>query len=176
MTTVRPARPDDAGAVITVRIASWKAAYAAHLPDDAWADYDVDAATRRLAGSIEQAGLLVLVAERDGAVVGYTMSGAARDDDIADGTREIYAIYVHPDAWSTGTGRALMSATISALGDVPVVLWVLEDNHRAQRFYERAGYTADGARKDADMPGGPVPEIRYRRAAMDSTRVMTQET
>ena len=163
MTTVRSATPADAAAVIAVRIASWNAAYAPHLPADAWSDYDVQAATHRLAGSIAGGTLQVLVADRDGAVVGYTMFGAPRDDDITDGTSEIYAIYVHPDAWSTGAGRALMSATVSALDDGPIVLWVLEDNDRARGFYGQAGFTADGARKDADMPGGPVPEVRYRR-------------
>jgi ribosomal protein S18 acetylase RimI-like enzyme len=176
VTSVRPATREDAGAVIAIRIASWNEAYAAHLPDDAWAGYDIDAATRRLADSIDAGTLHVLVAERSGAVVGYTMSGAPRDEDVADGTREIYAIYVHPDAWSTGAGRALMTETISTLGDGPVVLWVLEDNARARRFYERAGYVADGARKDAEMPGGPVPEVRYRRGATHNARVTTQET
>ncbi len=91
------------------------------------------------------------------------MFGAARDDDLPGGTSEVYAIYVHPDAWSTGAGRALMTEALVQLGDVAVVLWVLEDNHRARRFYERAGFVADGSRKHAEMPGGPIPEVRYRR-------------
>jgi ribosomal protein S18 acetylase RimI-like enzyme len=160
---IRPAVPDDAAAIISVRIASWNAAYAAHLPADAWADYDVDAATRRLAQTIETGPTRVLVAADDNAIVGFTMFGAARDDDVPDGTSEVYSIYVHPDGWSTGAGRALMSQTLAALDGNLVVLWVLEDNHRARRFYEFAGFVADGSRKQAEMPGGPIPEVRYRR-------------
>jgi ribosomal protein S18 acetylase RimI-like enzyme len=160
---IRPARRDDAAAIIGVRIASWNAAYAAHLPADAWADYDVDAASRRLADTIETGPTRLLVTDADDTIVGYSMFGAARDDDLPDGTSEVYAIYLHPDAWSTGAGRDLMTETLAVLAGRLVVLWVLEDNHRARRFYELAGFVADGSRKQAEMPGGPIPEVRYRR-------------
>ena len=42
-------------------------------------------------------------------------------------------------------------------------LWVLRGNERARRFYERAGWTVDGARKDDVVAGVPVTEVRYRR-------------
>jgi ribosomal protein S18 acetylase RimI-like enzyme len=79
---------------------------------------------------------------------------------------ELYALYVHPAWWSTGTGRALMDrvlAGVSAAGYRCIALWVLEDNARARRFYERAGFAPDGARHVLDDLGG-VTEIRYRRA------------
>ena len=44
-----------------------------------------------------------------------------------------------------------------------IMLWVLEDNARARRFYERAGFAPDGARHGLPDLGG-VTEIRYRRA------------
>jgi ribosomal protein S18 acetylase RimI-like enzyme len=160
---IRPARRDDAAAIIGVRVASWNAAYAAHLPADAWDDYDLDAAAQRLADSIEAGSTRVLVAASGDGIVGYSIFGAVRDDDLRDGTSEVYSIYVHPDAWSTGAGRDLMSETLAVLHGRLVVLWVLEDNHRARRFYELAGFVADGNRKHAEMPGGPVPEVRYRR-------------
>ncbi len=160
---IRPAVPDDAAAIIDVRIASWNAAYAVHLPADAWADYDPDAASRRLAQTIKIGPTRVLVADDGNRIVGFTMFGAARDDDVPHGTSEVYSIYVHPDAWSTGAGRDLMSHTLAALDGTLVALWVLEDNDRARRFYELAGFVADGSRKHAEMPGGPVPEVRYRR-------------
>jgi len=43
------------------------------------------------------------------------------------------------------------------------VLWVLRENRRARRFYELAGWSADGAAKDAELLGGlTLPEVRYR--------------
>ena len=44
----------------------------------------------------------------------------------------------------SGTGQALLDA---AVGDRPAFLWTAEDNPRAQAFYRRNGFIADGARK-----------------------------
>ncbi len=79
---------------------------------------------------------------------------------------ELYAIYVTPAWWSTGAGRALMEAALTALeADAyqRAVLWVLADNARARTFYERAGFTPDGATNILAGLGG-VLEVRYARA------------
>jgi GNAT superfamily N-acetyltransferase len=78
---------------------------------------------------------------------------------------ELYALYVHPAWWSTGTGRALMDhvlAKVSRAGYPCVMLWVLEHNARARTFYERAGFRPDGASHVLEGLGGVI-EIRYRR-------------
>jgi GNAT superfamily N-acetyltransferase len=78
---------------------------------------------------------------------------------------ELYALYVHPAWWSTGTGRALMDhvlAKVSRAGYPCVMLWVLERNGRARTFYERAGFRPDGASHVLEGLGGVI-EIRYRR-------------
>jgi GNAT superfamily N-acetyltransferase len=76
---------------------------------------------------------------------------------------ELYTLYVTPGHWSTGTGRALMERVLTevrAEGYPRVILWVLRDNRRARRFYERAGFR----RKGAEHPGlAGVPEVRYVR-------------
>jgi GNAT superfamily N-acetyltransferase len=78
---------------------------------------------------------------------------------------ELYALYVHPAWWSTGTGRGLMDhvlARVSRAGYPCVLLWVLERNARARTFYERAGFRPDGASHVLEGLGGVI-EIRYRR-------------
>ena len=111
-------------------------------------------------------------------IVGYASFGPERDvlgmpwphpltPAGSDGrVAELYALYVHPAWWSTGTGRALMDrvlAKVRAAGYACITLWVLEPNARARRFYRRAGFGPDGARHVLDDLGG-VTEIRYRRA------------
>jgi ribosomal protein S18 acetylase RimI-like enzyme len=89
----------------------------------------------------------------------HTQAGLTGD------TGEVYALYVAPDWWSTGTGRSLMAAALAALsqgGYRHAVLWVLSGNARARRFYERAGFTADGAENVLAGLGG-VLEVRYAR-------------
>ncbi|HLM90356.1 MAG TPA: GNAT family N-acetyltransferase [Streptosporangiaceae bacterium] len=110
-------------------------------------------------------------------IVGYASFGPERDvlgmpwphpltPAGSDGrVAELYALYVHPAWWSTGTGRALMDrvlARVRAAGYACITLWVLEANARARRFYQRAGFAPDGARHVLDDLGG-VTEIRYRR-------------
>ena len=92
----------------------------------------------------------------------YQRTAAGAEGRVA----ELYALYVHPAWWSTGTGRALMDqvlARVSGAGYRSITLWVLQDNARARWFYERAGFAPDGARHELPDLGG-VTEIRYRRA------------
>jgi hypothetical protein len=43
------------------------------------------------------------------------------------------------------------------------MLWVLEGNGRAERFYRAAGWRHDGGRKVEEFQGADVVELRYRK-------------
>jgi hypothetical protein len=43
------------------------------------------------------------------------------------------------------------------------VLWVLPGNAGARRFYELAGWVADGSERTSEVFGMTVPEVRYRK-------------
>jgi GNAT superfamily N-acetyltransferase len=92
----------------------------------------------------------VVVLEDRGALRGVAGAGPARDDDLdRTTTGELYALYVHPDAWGRGYGDALHAAALDHLRAEDfsaAVLWVLEGNHRARRFYADRGWREDGAR------------------------------
>ena len=72
-------------------------------------------------------------------IVGFASVGPSRDER---GIGELYAIYVEPDQWSTGAGRALIERAEERLRHAygEATLWVLEDNPRARAFYERGGW------------------------------------
>jgi GNAT superfamily N-acetyltransferase len=102
--------------------------------------------------------------ERDvmGTLWPHPRTQAGRDGQVA----ELYALYVHPAWWSTGTGRALMNHVLTKVrvgGYLCITLWVLEANARARRFYQRAGFAPDGARHVLEDLAS-VTEVRYRRA------------
>ncbi|WP_111719502.1 GNAT family N-acetyltransferase [Homoserinimonas sp. OAct 916] len=100
------------------------------------------------------------VAEVEGEIVGFSSSGPGRDDE---GPRdlELYSIYLLSKHYGSGLGQKLLDA---AVGDEPAYLWVAEDNARSQTFYERNGFTADGARRIEDFIGtASFSEIRMRR-------------
>ena len=50
------------------------------------------------------------------------------------------------------------------LGHEEAVIWVLEDNPRARRFYEATGWSTDGTTRPIELLGSEVPEVRYRKS------------
>ena len=178
MMVIRSVSTADAAQIATVMRDSWCAAYdgiiGAAILDRATAP---DGGARIRQSFRTRPWQRMIAAVQDG-IVGYASFGPERDVlDMpwpypltpAGSEREVaelYALYVHPAWWSTGTGRALMDqvlAKVRAAGFASITLWVLEANARARRFYEKAGFAPDGARHVLDDLGG-VTEIRYRRA------------
>jgi GNAT superfamily N-acetyltransferase len=95
-------------------------------------------------------------------VVGFASHGPCRDEPDSG---ELFTIYVRPEAWSAGIGRALMNETLTRLrshGFEQAVLWVLEDNPRTRQFYELGGWHVDGGVKQEEWLGALVREVRYR--------------
>jgi ribosomal protein S18 acetylase RimI-like enzyme len=162
---VRWAGVEDAAAIVAIHVQSWRVAYRG-LVDQAYLD-GLDPADRL--PSWEQ-GLAeyawpdrgTLVASRDQDVVGFAHLSTG---DPA----ELHAIYVRPDAWGTGAGRALMDTAVARLAEAgcrEVVLWVLATNERARGFYEKAGWRADGAEAPHDVGGVDHVVVRYRRSLL----------
>ena len=95
-------------------------------------------------------------------VVGFVVYGADREG--ASDTGEIYALYVLREYYGTGVGARLMDAALTALPPCQTVrLWVLKDNARARRFYEKCGFRADGAEMYSEALD--AAEIRMTRPA-----------
>ena len=164
---IRPATREDARQIAEVHVASWRHAYRGLLPDDYLEKLSVgEREAQRLAWFADpRPGSGVLVAEDDaGRVVGFATFGPSRDDDAPDGTGEVPAIYIDPADVRTGIGRQLIEETAAALrkaGCTRATLWVLEENASARRFYERVGWTWDGAVSTHDFDCANEPVVRY---------------
>ncbi len=159
---VRVATGDDAVAVETIRVRGWQTAYRHVLPPSELDAMRIEATRWRARFDLPPAGWTTFVADRDGEVIGFAAVGPSRDKR---GLGELYAIYVDPDDWSTGAGRALIEQAEQQLArDYAVAtVWVREDNPRARRFYEQAGWQPDGARKTELRLGVEAYEVRYRK-------------
>jgi GNAT superfamily N-acetyltransferase len=161
---IRLARADDARAVAHVHVTTWQDAYRGLLPDEYLDSLDV---TER-ANAYRRAGLLtdperpVFVYEKEGRIDGFGWVGPSADEP---GSGELYAIYVTASNWGTGVGRDLMDAAERWLAErfTAATLWVLVENVRARRFYEKRGWALDGATKDDDREAFVMHEVRYRR-------------
>jgi GNAT superfamily N-acetyltransferase len=181
MVTIRAARAADAAVIATIRAQSWQAAYQGLIPAPQLARATGPGSVLRHSEAIRRelwTGMVIAAAGTGGAdsgatVIGFASFGPERGPDGQRGPApgpgheraraELYAIYVIPEYWSTGAGRALMDAALrraATVGYGSVSLWVLRDNRRARRFYERAGFTLTG---DSDVLDdlGSVTEVRY---------------
>ena len=98
----------------------------------------------------------VAVAERDGELVGTAMSGPPLDA-ASPWARQLYVLYVYAAHHGTGVGPALLEAVVDR--EESVGLWVADPNPRAQAFYRKHGFVADGTAQVADG----VREIRMVR-------------
>ena len=155
---MRAATPEDAEAISEVRVRSWQQAYAHVFPKEALAGLDAGELAVYWRERIA-AGDTMLVTDD---LAGFASIGPSPDPASAG---EVYAIYVEPERWGSGCGRALMEAALAELreaGYAEAVLWVLEDNPRARRFYEAGGWELDGGEKEDDWLGTRVREVRYR--------------
>src|SRR4051812_18601288 len=91
-------------------------------------------------------------------LVGFTYLGPSEEP----GVRELSAIHVDPERVGTGVGRLLMADALEHLRP-RAVLWVLEENERARRFYEKGGWRADGVTRGPPMGGVDTVQLRYAR-------------
>jgi RimJ/RimL family protein N-acetyltransferase len=148
---IRRGTPDDAEAAARLHVESWAAAYTLAGP------------TLEQRRDLHRRFPASFVAEVDGQLAGFVGIGPSRDPD-AEG--ELYTIYVAPAHWGKGVGRELIRAgeeRLVELGFRSVVLWVHPDNSRARRFYEAAGWQADGQSRTVEFAGQPLPEVRYAK-------------
>jgi GNAT superfamily N-acetyltransferase len=155
---IRPGTPEDADGVARVHVETWQAAYAHALPAEQLQALSLTDAIER-----HRNWPPTFVADREGEILGFVSVGRSRDPGT-DG--ELFAIYVHPEHWGTGVGRALLEsgeAELRRLGHATAILWVLDDNPRARRFYELAGWSSDGEARDIHIFGFDVSEVRYAK-------------
>jgi len=164
---IRTASAADARSIAEVHVRSWQAAYRGIVPDESLDGLSVgerERVWRSLLDSLEERRS-TLVAEADARVVGFAAFGQSRDPDEPLNVGELYAIYLAPEWFSSGTGRRLLAAAVDGLARrfSEATLWVLAENTRATRFYEIAGWRADGTEKPVE--GGAaagLTEVRYR--------------
>lgn len=166
---MRPATVDDAGPIAVVHVRTWRQAYRGQVPQEYLDQLDPAQREHGWREWIQQdrapAGVLVLDHETDG-VVGFINVSPSRDlDTDPQSVGEIQAVYVLPEYWGHGAGRLMLESGLRRLeraGYRDVVLWVLETNRRARRFYEAGGWRADGSAKTDESRGFPLVEVRYR--------------
>lgn len=170
---IRPASVEDSVAIARVHVASWQEAYRGILPDSFLSNLSVERRAQAWSNTLRQPAVDAYVAVDDsGIVVGFASLEGSRDDEASHDVGEVTTIYVTPEEWGKGYGRALVRAIVDAArarGFGCVTLWVLKENVRARRFYEAFGFVFDGSEKTETGPEDVVFHVvRYR---LDMTEI-----
>ena len=160
---------DDAEGIAASQVSSWKLAYAGHLPAELLDKIDLAKRASRwraIIGALDSSGSYVVVALADQIIIGHA---GVRTSSVAEyGTGryfELSSLYLGPEFIGRGIGSSLLVAAISALPEdaAGMTLWVLRDNARARRFYERHGFAPEGRADVAELLGVFLPEVLYVR-------------
>ena len=167
---VRPATLDDASEIARVQTQSWQTSYRGILPDSILDTMDP---ARRIGSRREilaDAGALNLVAydATHGDIVGFSNAGPSRRHGQPEGAvfgrvGELYEIYILDRAKRYGLGRELFDVVTDWCRSrhmATMIVWVLEGNAYARRFYEAMGGQVCG-HTQSTVRGFGVVEISY---------------
>lgn len=147
-----------------MHVRSWRDAYSEILRAEDIARHTLGSRLEQWTKHLQKDERDTSVAERAGEVVGFVSSGPTEDDDGGPLVGEIAALYLVREAWRDGIGRKLMEVALDCLrskGFGEATLWVLRENAPARSFYEKHGWSYDGAEKDC-FAGFSAPALRYR--------------
>jgi len=143
MLVIRAAEVDDAAAIATVHVDTWRAAYAGMIPQsylDSLTVQNRSTGWVRLLERGEVGGFTLVSEGHDRRVVGFASAGPSRSHRrYFQG--EISQLYVLPAFQQGRHGRRLFLAAANRLaetGHTGLIVWVLADNP-ARQFYEKLG-------------------------------------
>jgi GNAT superfamily N-acetyltransferase len=160
---IRPAKLADAEGIARAHTASWRTSYRGILPDAVLDRIDVDQRTSSWRRVLEDPSVLTLVAydvtHHD--IVGFCDAGACRRN--SGYAAEVYRIYIEHHAKRHGLGREMFEQVTDWLRAQrlrSLIIWVLDNNHHARRFYEAMGGRA-ASRVASAVSGFPIVELAY---------------
>jgi len=161
---IREATKADAHDMAVVFVRSWQSAYRGIVPDDYLASLSIKKRAERIINDFDEheRKLFYYVAEKDDEIIGCIVLSECRNEDKSN-AGEVLAIYLFEEYWDKGYGRKMMEHAINVfrrIGYEETVVWVLEENLKARRFYEKLGFTFDGTKTELEK-GKVLSVIRY---------------
>ena len=162
---IRDASPADAGAIAAIYNDAVRNTTAILM------EGEVDAANRVQWMQTRQAlGYPVLVAEADGAVIGYAAFGDWRPFDGFRGTVE-NSVYVAPEARGQGVAQALLAALIPRARDCGkhvIVAAITSENAASLRLHEKLGFVETARMPQVGQKFGRWLELVFLQLRLDA--------
>lgn len=162
---VREATEKASKIIASIGVASWQAAYRDIISDEYLNSLSVEGREKHIINSIANPTNRFAIAELDEEPVGMICFYPLSNDAHAKREWEIKALYVLPQYWNKGIGRALIQYAFQYMvankGEI-CNLWVLADNQNARKFYERMGMSFTGKEKTITIDDRCLIEVNYQ--------------
>lgn len=176
---VRPARPDDAGEIARIQLATWRYAYRRLLPAQVLAQLDEAWMERRWRASIEapptpRHRVLVAVEQAEQSyLVGLMAAGTVDEAALAPGEEEqgfgddvaaVTDLLVEPRWGRRGHGSRLLAAAVDLWredGFTSALAWTFEADPATRGFLTATGWEPDGVTRALDVDDLLVPQLRW---------------
>ncbi|WNM40514.1 GNAT family N-acetyltransferase [Micromonospora halotolerans] len=175
---VRPARPEDAGEIARLQLATWRVAYRRILPRHVLDNLDEAYLARRWSAAVQEPPsgahrVLVAVEQAEQSyLVGFAASGPADAealapgepaDALADGVVAVTDLLVEPRWGRRGHGSRLLAAMVDHWredGFTRAVAWAFDADEATRGFLTSTGWEPDGAGRALDVDDMLVPQVR----------------
>lgn len=155
------AKLDDAKYCADIHAESWTFAYSNIVPKDIIDQHNARwpmVWRKMLVNNVDSHYVIVL----DSKIIGFLTIAVSRDSDLKDIFYEIIGLYFDPEYIGLGYGKQAMDwvkKEIKSRGYDNISLWVLKENNRARKFYEKSGFKPDGKVKPSGL--ADAQEVRY---------------
>ena len=150
---------DDKNAISRIYEKSWKCAYRGMIPQE----YLDSIPEGRWAEKVDNPEWSTMVCIENGEYIGTSSFCRSRFEQFPD-SGELISIYFLPEYMGKGYGGKLLNIVMEELkkqGFSEVFLWVLEENHRARKFYEKYGFECTHDYLEDCIGGKNLREVRY---------------
>lgn len=162
---IRTAKPEDAAQIAEVHIKSWRQAYKGVI-HQSYLDngLDINERTKRWHENLSESRKGTFLAFDGETLVGFSTVGKSRDDNYPD-YGELYAIYLDPDYFGKGVGKALFQHSLEyaiAQGFTKMFVNVLNENKIGRDFYARMGAVPiENSEEELTIDSHPYLEMKY---------------
>lgn len=159
---IRKIKYEDIEQIVDINIKDWKKVYKGIIDDSILDNLNREEKIEKWRKNYNIGN--VIVAEKNGSILGF----CRYDDNVVyENTNidsEIIAIYVDCDKLRNGVGRKLVEYVKNDLKNknkTKMVIWCLEKNENARKFYEKMGGTLLPDEKYFEKEGKKYKEVGY---------------